>query len=428
MKVYIETFGCTFNQADSQIMAGILKENQVELVNVPEDADMIILNTCYVKHPTEQKVLTKIQKMKTSFPEKKLLISGCMVEIDPEKLSKAAPESSWIGPHKIKSTYEIVNSVFKGEIVRETGFSTEPKVCLPKIRSNPLIHIIQICEGCDGNCSYCCTRFARGRLQSYSSEMIKKEAEKAVSEGCMEIQLTAQDSAAYGKDTGDSLAGLMNNVALIDGNFKVRVGMMHPKSMMGDIEAIINAFKNDKYYKFLHIPIQCGSDRVLKDMNRCHDVAEFKNIVSRFRKEIPNISISTDIIVGYPTENDEDFKDTLDLIREIEPDFLHLSKYMHRPGTTSSNLKEVDHETMKKRSKAIGDLKLGISLKKNLEMIGSKQEVIVTNKGSKGGYVGRTNNYKTVIIEDAEIGSNVEVYIKDAKPTYLIGDLDDAQD
>ncbi len=122
-----------------------------------------------------------------------------MVEIDPKKLEKAAPEASWIGPHKIQNAPEIVKSVMDGEIVRSTGYSNESKVCLPKIRSNPLIHIIQICEGCDGACSYCCTRFARGSLQSYSIEMIKREAEQAVSEGCKEIQLTAQDSAALVK-------------------------------------------------------------------------------------------------------------------------------------------------------------------------------------------------------------------------------------
>jgi len=425
MKVYIETVGCTFNQADSQIMAGILKENKVDLVDTPEDADTIIMNTCYVKHPTEQKVITKIKKMQELYPETKLLISGCMVEIDPEKLAEAAPEASWIGPHKIKSTFNIVNSVHEGNIVRETGFSTEPKVGLPKIRSNPIIHIIQICEGCDGFCTYCCTRFARGRIQSYSAEMIKKEAEQAVKEGCKEIQLTAQDTAAYGKDTDDSLAELINMISDIDGNFRLRVGMMHPKSVMNQVEPVINAFKMGKCYKFLHLPIQSGSNTVLQDMNRCHDVDEFKNIVSRFRDEIPDISISTDIIVGYPTETDDDFEATLNLISELEPDFLHISKYMHRPGTTSSQLEEIDHETMKNRSKALNDLKVEIALKKNRQMIGSKQTILITNKGRKGGYVGRSEGYKTVIVEDAKIGSFIDVVIKDAKPTYLMADVVD---
>jgi radical SAM methylthiotransferase, MiaB/RimO family len=251
--------------------------------------------------------------------------------------------------------------------------------------------------------------------------MIKKEAEQAVTEGCREIQLTAQDSAAYGKDIGETLFHLMNQIADVEGEFKVRVGMMHPKSMMGDVEGIINAFKRDNIYKFLHIPIQSGSDRVLNDMNRCHTVNEFKTIISRFKEEIPEICISTDIIVGYPTEDDKAFSDTLDLIKEIKPDLLHISKYMHRPGTTSSNLDEISHETMKKRSKALKNLKSEIALKKNLELVGTKQHVLVTGKGSKGGYVGRTDSYKTVIIESAEIGTFLDVIITDAKSTYLMG-------
>jgi threonylcarbamoyladenosine tRNA methylthiotransferase CDKAL1 len=421
MKIYIDTFGCTFNQADSQIMAGLLKEKGGVLTDSPNDADVIIMNTCYVKHPTEQKVINNIRRMKKQFPEKKLIISGCMVEIDQDKLEKAAPGASWIGPHKIQSAPNIVQSVLNGEIVRSNGYSNESKVCLPKIRSNPLIHIIQICEGCDGMCTYCCTRFARGKLQSYPSAMIKKEAEQAVSEGCREIQLTAQDSAAYGKDIGESLSNLMNQISDIDGDFKIRVGMMHPKSMMGDVDGIINAFKKDKLYKFVHIPIQSGNNIVLQDMNRCHTVEDFKSIVSRFKAEIPEISISTDIIVGYPTEDDEAFSDTLQLINDIRPDFLHISKYMHRPGTISSDLDEIEHETMKTRSKALNDLKSKIALENNRKLIGTDQLVLVTNKGSKGGYVARTNSYKTVIIENAMIGSFVDVIITDARATYLIG-------
>jgi len=423
MKVYINTFGCTFNQADSQIMAGLLKENTGSLTDSPEDADVIILNTCYVKHPTEQKVINNIQKIIKQFPEKKLIISGCMVEIDPVKLEKAAPDASWIGPHRIQSTPDVIKSVLKGKIVRATGYTKDSKVLQPKIRSNPIIHIIQICEGCDGKCSYCCTRFARGSLQSYPSDLIKLEAENAVSEGCVEIQLTAQDSAAYGKDIGETLSGLMNRIADIEGDFKIRVGMMHPKSMMDDVEGIIKAFKRDKFYKFLHIPIQSGNNEVLRDMNRCHTVEEFKAILSRFKEEIPDISISTDIIVGYPTEDDDAFSDSMQLVEEIKPDFLHISKYMHRPGTISSDLEEIGYESMRERSKALTDLKSRISLEKNLELVGTDQRVLVTNIGSKGGYLARTNSYKTVIIEDTSMGSFLDVSITKAMPTYLKGQI-----
>ena len=423
MNIYIETFGCTFNQADSQIMAGLLKENQEKIVSKPEDADVIIINTCYVKHPTEQKAINRIHKVQKQFPDKKLIISGCMVEIDPKKLRKAAPNASWIGPHKITSTPEIVKSVFNGENVRSTGYGTDCKVCLPKTRSNPFIHIVQICEGCNGDCSYCCTRFARGSLQSYPTELIKREVEEAVADGCVEIQITAQDTAAYGRDTGTSLSKLINEITTIEGEFKIRVGMMHPKSIMDDVDGIIKAFKSEKVYKFLHIPIQSGNDDVLRDMNRGHTVADFKNIVSKFKENIPEMSISTDVIVGYPTEDEDAFKDTLKLVADIRPDFINISKYGHRPGTRSSLMEEISHESMKKRSKSLNDLKTAISYENNLKMLGSTQNVVITGEGSKGGYIGRANSYKQVIVENAVVGSFSEAKIIDAKSTYLMGNL-----
>lgn len=146
MNIYIETFGCTFNQADSEILSGLLLQEGNELVDGPEDAEILIVNTCYVKQPTEQKVINRIIKLQREFPRKKLVISGCMVEIDQEKLKKIAPEASWIGPHKLNSAPDMVKSVCAGETVRLTGFKSMNKVCLPKIRSNQLINIIQICE------------------------------------------------------------------------------------------------------------------------------------------------------------------------------------------------------------------------------------------------------------------------------------------
>ncbi|MDR3063123.1 MAG: threonylcarbamoyladenosine tRNA methylthiotransferase, partial [Methanobrevibacter sp.] len=197
-KVFIETFGCTFNKADSQIIAGKLVENEIEIANNINEADLIIVNTCYVKNPTESKVSTRIHKLQNEFPEKKIVVSGCMVEIDPEKLKKIAPNSSWIGPHKLNKADEVVFKTLNGEISRECGFSTNSKVGVPKIRFDPYIHIIQICEGCLGACTYCCTRFARGKLNSYSIDNIEKEATQAIAEGVSEIQLTAQDTAAFG--------------------------------------------------------------------------------------------------------------------------------------------------------------------------------------------------------------------------------------
>jgi MiaB-like tRNA modifying enzyme len=423
MNIYIETFGCTFNQADSQIMAGLLKEDEEKIVSKPEDADVIVMNTCYVKHPTEQKALNKIHKVQKQFPDKKLIISGCMVEIDPEKLEKAAPTASWIGPHRISSAPEIVRSVLNGKMVRATGYGTGCKVGLPKLRSNPLVHIVQICEGCAGNCSYCCTRFARGKLQSYPTELIKREVERAVDEGCVEIQLTAQDTAAYGKDTGESFPNLINEVAAIEGDFMIRIGMMHPKSLLGNVDEVVRAFKNRRVYKFLHIPVQCGNDDVLRDMNRGHRVSDFKDIIRRFREEIPEIAIATDIIVGYPTESEDAFKDTLRLVEDIKPDFINISKYGHRPGTKASLLDEIDHNTMKKRSKLLSDLKSKIGYENNLKLVGSTQKVLITGKGSKGGYISKSNSYKQVIVPEGDLGTFADARVTRAKGTYVMGKL-----
>lgn len=428
-KVFIDTFGCTFNQADSQIMAGNLVENDFEIVNSIDDADVAIINTCYVKQPTESKVTNRIQKLRDQFPELKIIVSGCMVEIDPKKLDKIAPETSWIGPHQLNKTTNVVKTTLNGEISRECGFSKDTKVGVPKIRFDELIHIIQICEGCLGACSYCCTRFARGTLNSYPISEIKKEAKEALLDGCVEIQLTAQDTAAFGKDTNEKLSDLIKEIANlskdpdIKNDFRIRVGMMHPNNIGDDLEDLIKAFKQPNVYKFIHIPIQSGSDSVLYDMKRGHTVKDYMKIVNRFKSEIPDITIATDIIVGYPTENDLDFKKTADLLKDLKPGLIHISKYRHREGAPSSVLDEIPHEVMKKRSKYLTEIKSEITQDENKELLGSVQKVLVVEKGSKGGFIAKTDSYIPVIVEDVFIGTFVDVKITEVTSTYLRGSL-----
>ncbi|MEN6293564.1 MAG: tRNA (N(6)-L-threonylcarbamoyladenosine(37)-C(2))-methylthiotransferase, partial [Methanobacterium sp.] len=321
------------------------------------------------------------------------------------------------------STIDVVKSCMNDKTSRITGHSDEIKAGLPKIRFDPFVHISQICEGCVGRCTYCCTRFARGKLQSYPVEDIKNEIESAVADGCVEIQLTAQDTAAYGMDTGGKLSELIKEITTIPGDFRLRVGMMHPKSMMRDLDGLIEVFMHKNVYKFMHIPIQSGSDSVLNHMGRDHTVAQYKDIISEVREKIPEISIATDIIVGYPTETDEDFEDTLKLIKDIKPNFIHISKYRHRPMAISSSMPEIDHNIMKKRSKALNDLKSKILYQNNLAEIGKVHEILITEKGSKGGYIGRTDSYKHVVIENGEIGTFVKVKIDEVTSTYLKGSV-----
>ena len=423
MKVYIESYGCTFNQADGQIIAGILQENDVEIVDSIDIADIIIVNSCYVKLPTENKIVYRIQKLQEEYPDKKIIVGGCMVEIDPEKLDKIGPNCSWIGPHQLNKAYDVVNATYCGEVIREHGFSKDSKVGVPKVADDSLIHIIQICEGCLGSCSFCCTRFARGPLNSYPIEDIVAEAKEAIENGACEIQLTAQDTAAFGKDSGEKLSTLIKEVANLEGDFKVRVGMMHPKNILNDVDEIIDAMKHPKVYNFIHLPVQSGSDKVLSDMNRGHTISQYLDIVSKFKSEIPDLTLAVDIIVGYPTESDDDFDLTVELLRQIKPSIIHLSKYQHRKGAISSSLKEISPKIMKKRSKFLSEIKSEITEEENQILVDSIQNVLVVEKGFKGGFIAKTDSYIPVIVDDVELGTFVEVKITEATATYLISEL-----
>lgn len=419
MKIYLETHGCTFNQADGEIMASILEERH-EIVDSIEEADIIILNTCYVKLPTEQKMITKIDKIKTQYPDKKLIVGGCMVEVDPIRLNKFAGDACWIGPHKLDKINEVVDKAINGEVVHEYGKTSIIKAGTKNKSFDSLTHILQICEGCNGACTFCCTKIARGFLISYPIDIIVDEAREAINRGCKELQVTAQDSACYGQDSGESFADLLNAIASIDGDFRIRVGMMHPKSLKGQLDEVISAFKNnEKIYNFVHIPVQTGSPKVLQEMNRLHSLDEYKHMINKFREEIPDLSLATDIIIGYPTETDEDFQQTLDLLYDIKPDIIHISKYMHRPGAKSSSLKEIDHKIMKERSHKINQVKTDVMLENNKRYEGTEQIVLITGEGSSGGFVGYTNSYKNVIVENVDIGSFVNVKIIEGKRTYL---------
>ena len=381
MKVFIESYGCTFNKADGQIIAGNLIENEIDIVDSIEEADVVIVNTCYVKLPTENKVVYKIQKLQNEFPDKKIIIGGCMVEIDPEKLDKIGPDCSWIGPHQLNKSAEVVKGAYCGDVIRHSGFSKDSKVGVSKLMDDSLIN------------------------------------------GACEIQLTAQDTAAFGRDSGEKLSDLIKEVANLDGDFRIRVGMMHPKNILDDVDEIIDAMKHPKVYDFIHLPIQSGSDKVLSDMRRGHTISQYLDIVSKFKKEIPDITLAVDIIVGYPTESDKDFDLTVELLENIKPSLIHLSKYQHRKGAISSSLPEIPHEVMKKRSKFLSEIKTKITEEENKYLIDSVQKVLVVEVGSKGGFIAKTNSYIPVIIQNAELGKFVDVKITYATATYLKGVL-----
>ena len=424
MKVYLETYGCAANKSDSEIMLGLLKEAGFEIGN-KEESDVLIINTCIVKTPTAKRMERRIKEL--SSLNKPLIVAGCMAKAEREKVEKIAPKASIITPDAIHKIVEVVKEALKRKKIVVDSEKIE-KVLLPRISLNKLISIVQISSGCLSACSFCETRLARGILRSYSQSSIVRRIEEDLKLGFKEFWITSQDNACYGFDIKTDIAQLLENIVKIEGNFFVRVGMMNPYYLIKRkdiLERLVKVYKNEKVFKFLHLPLQSGSNKVLKEMNRNYTVEEFEEIIKTFRKEIPSISIETDIIVGYPTENEDDFKKTVDAIKRIKFDVINLSKFFPRPGTPAEKLKQLDSATIKERSKIVFELARKISMEKNKKYVGKEIEVFVDEIGKNKSFIGRTINYKPVVIKSEEnlFGKIVNVEIIEAKSNFLIGKI-----
>lgn len=353
-KIFIETYGCPSNKADSEIMVGLLKESGFDITDSPEKSDINIINTCVVKTPTEQRMIHRIRKLTEL--GKPLVIAGCMPKTEKRIIERINPKASLLGPDSIEKIVDVAYATMQGKKVVFLEDLRRPKVCLPRIRKNPKIGIVEISSGCLSNCSYCIVKFARGRLHSYPVEKIVDEVKRAIKDGCTEIWLTSQDNGCYGLDIGNSLPELLNEVCKVDGDFTIRVGMMNPTHVKQITDELIDAYKDKKILKFLHLPVQSGSNKILKSMKRGYTVEDFLHIVKKFRKEFPGIRLVTDIIVGFPGETEYDFKKTIELIKKIKPNKVNISKFMPRPGTEAEKMKQLDVKTIKKRSVLLANL------------------------------------------------------------------------
>jgi MiaB-like tRNA modifying enzyme len=350
-----------------------------------------------------------------------LIVAGCMPKTSQKTIEKLNPNASMVGPDSIEGIVDIVFNTIEGKKILLLKDLRKPKICLPKLRSNPVINIVPIGIGCLGNCSYCSVRFAKGKLLSYPKEKIIEETKTAIKDGCKEIWMTSQDNSCYGKDIGSSLPELLNEICKIDGEFFVRVGMMNPSHVKDILEELIEIYQNEKIFKFLHLPVQSGSDRILEKMKRAYKVEDFVEIVEKFRKKIPDLTLSTDIIVGFPTESDEDFMQTISLTEKIKPDIVNISKFGARPGTEAVKLKQIDIKTVNKRSSTMHNLVRKIIPENNRAWIGWKGKVLVDEK-IKSGFIGRNSSYKPIVIKtrDNILGEISEIEVKDATTNCLI--------
>jgi MiaB-like tRNA modifying enzyme len=277
-----------------------------------------------------------------------------------------------------------------------------------------------------GECTYCITRFARGRLKSYSIKKIVSATDKWLKRGVKEIKLTAQDTAAYGMDydDGTNIYELVSKIVKLKGDFRIRIGMMNPKSAIKILPKIIDMYRYEKVYKFLHLPLQSGDNRVLSRMMRGYTVEDFIYVIKKVRSAVNNLMLSTDIIVGFPGETADEFEKSIEVIKQIKPDIVNITRFSAREGTAAAHMKpQVVSRIAKERSRILSELRFKISKEINTKFVGSFEKILLTERGKNNTFVGRTSAYRPVVIDanNFKIGDFVNVKIIFAMPTYLIG-------
>ncbi|MCL7474702.1 MAG: tRNA (N(6)-L-threonylcarbamoyladenosine(37)-C(2))-methylthiotransferase [Methanosarcinales archaeon] len=413
MRIYIKTFGCTANKADSLRMRQLLTARGHTFTDTEDSAEMVLVNTCTVTCTTQRHVLKYISSVSGS--GKQVTVAGCLSAAQPETLKDI--NCRIIIPSSLE---DIIN--ITGDEGNETDITPDSGNAIPLIEG--VTGIVSISQGCVGHCSYCIVRQARGELISRSIPEIVQEVRSMIASGAKELQLSSQDISAYGLDTGVRLPELLKALTAIDGDHMIRVGMMNPFTILDIVDEVADAFKETHIFKFLHLPIQSGSERVLESMNRKHTVDEFKLIVQAFREMFPSIILSTDFIVGYPTETNEDFNATLKLLENIKPQKVNITRYSPRPNTPASLLYDMPDRFKKERSRVLTNSHHDLTRAILQSKVGEQTRILTTHAGKNNSTVGRDSCYNMVAVrENLPLGEWHNVTIVDSTITYLIGEV-----
>lgn len=394
-RVYIETYGCRYNFGDTANLVEVLKHNGSTLVNTAGEAEAVILNTCTVVGPTERRMLRRLAQLR----EKNLFVTGCMPMVQREAISVVCTPN-FIPPDAIRAVYRSVGTVEGGGV-----------------------GIVQIARGCLGKCTYCITRTARGELKSFPASEIRQKVQAFIHAGTMEIQLTAQDTGAWGRDMCRTLPELLHECCELSGQYMIRVGMMNPATVKGILQPLVDAFASDHIFKFVHLPVQSGSDRILRRMGRGYTVEDFKTIVAAFRKKYPDISIATDMIVGFPGETEEDFSMSVSLIDCLRPNKVNVTRYSPRPFTGAMQEKDFPDEVKKERSRILNARAEHVYTAINAPWLTRVVPFVVTETIRPGSVFARTPFYTGVVLNEAlPLGYTGQAILKVDRKYFFIGE------
>ena len=438
-KVYIETMGCQMNKSDTERMLGMLSHFGYEETKEPEQADLLMINTCSIRQLSEDKAFSAIGtwgKWKKDGRNIKIGFCGCVAQQKANEIFKRAPYVDFVlGTHKIYALPEIIKKINNGERVCEC---TETHATEDNLANNFQIQRVKgvnawipITEGCNNFCTYCIVPYTRGRERSRLPETIIKETQDALNAGFKEITLLGQNVDSYGKDLNNGsyrLADLLKDLNKLEGKFRIRFVTSYPTDITDEL--IETAVELDKVCEYFHIPMQSGSSAVLKAMNRRYDRETYATIVEKVRKMVPDVTITSDFIAGFPGETEEQFVETLTAIDEFELDYSNVAAYSPREKTVAAKWvdKYIPEDIKNERFQRLNDKVKENCLKSNLKYAGREMEVLVENFYEHKGQMinsGKTRNFKTVHIPcDKDLtGEFVNVKITGAKTLYLKGEL-----
>lgn len=437
-KVYIETLGCQMNKADTEKMLGMLEKLGYEEVKKLKDrnsADLLIINTCSIRQLSEDKAFSRIGlwgKWKKTRPELKIVFCGCVAQKTGEALFKRAPYVDLVmGTHNINEFPDLVKRIEAGEKICANGEIPIPEGEFKLKRTKSVNAWITITEGCDNFCTYCIVPYTRGRERSRAPETIIKEVKDALAQGFKEVTLLGQNVDSYGKKgdgaKGWNLAKLLREVNSIEGNFRIRFTTSYPTDITDElIDTVISC---DKVCECFHIPMQSGSSEVLKKMNRRYNREEYGRIVNKIREKVPDVTITSDFIAGFPGETEAQFEETLSALKEFQLDYSNTAAYSPREKTVAAKWKDLflTEEVKEDRLARLNEQVRKNSLASNNKYIGRVMEVLVEsfeNHKGKNVITGRTRNNKIVHIpyEKDLTGQLINARITGDKTWYLKGE------
>ena len=436
-KFYIETYGCQMNVADSEVVAAILEDKGYQRTQEKSEADVILVNTCSVREKAQEKVFSDLGRFNKTLrrknPDLIIGVSGCVASQEGEAIVKRAPYVNIVfGPQTLHRLPDMIHEYEKtGDAQIDTSFPEIEKFDhLPPARVEMPTAYVSIMEGCSKFCSYCIVPYVRGRERSRAPEDIIREIEELVKNGVVEIMLLGQNVNSYGKNLESPItfAELLRRVERIEGLKRIRFMTSHPKDLSDELIEVMASSK--KICRHLHLPLQSGSSEILKKMNRHYTKEQYLELAERIRKAVPDISLTTDIIVGFPGETEEDFEETLEVVRKVRYDSAFTFIYSKRTGTPAAAMEnQVPEEVVKERFDRLLAEVQAISAQVCGRDVHTVQEVLVEEPDShvEGLVTGRMSNNTIVHFPGGKelIGKIVKVYLKESKGFYYMGSLVD---